>query len=117
MENITVEKKQLIAIVQGNRDNHRAKFEAAYGNFKVEVEKQLRKRLEQVHAGKVPNLTFALPVPMDHTKDYDRVLRMLELSVDDQIVLSEYDSKMYVMDEWDWSSQFAATTANYGVPA
>jgi hypothetical protein len=115
MEDITVDKQNLIDIITANRDNHRAKFVEAFEKFKVEVEKNLADRLKEIRKGTVPSLNFALPVPVDHTRDYNRIIRMLELSVDEHIVLSERDAQMYVMDQWDWSAQFAASTANYGV--
>jgi hypothetical protein len=115
MDNITVDKQQLIEIISVNRDNHRSQFEEAFGRFKAEVEKNLAERLKKIQKGKIPSLIIKLPVPVDHTTDYNRVIRMLELSVNDQIDLSEDDAAMYVMDEWDWSRQFAAMSASYGV--
>lgn len=115
MEDITVNKQNLIDIITVNRDNHRRMFEEAFDRFKIEVEKNLADRLKQVRKGTVPSLMISLPVPADHTADYNRIIRMLELSVDSVILLSERDAQSYVMDQWDWSAQFAASTATYGV--
>ncbi len=59
-------------------------------------------------------LGINLTVPVDHTKDYDRVIRMLTMSTADEITISESQFTQYVMDEWNWKAAFVGTTAMYG---
>lgn len=58
-------------------------------------------------------LGIGLTVPTEHTKDYDRVIRMLTMSTADEITISEAQFTMYVMDEWNWKSTFVGSTAFY----
>ena len=45
--------------------------------------------------------------------DYERVLSMLSLSLDDEVKLGEADYRRYVLDEWEWQGSFATNTTSY----
>lgn len=62
--------------------------------------------------GKV-KLNIELTVPVEHTKDYERVIRMLTMSTADEITISESQFTQYVMDEWNWKAGFVGSTAMY----
>lgn len=62
--------------------------------------------------GNLERINISTPVPVDHTKDYARVLRMLDVHAADTIQLSEMDVVRYVHDDWDWQLEFA-NTASY----
>jgi hypothetical protein len=53
--------------------------------------------------------------PRDHTSDYDRVIMMLEMSVDDTIVLDANEFDQYVRDVWAWTHYDATTLGEYAV--
>ncbi len=50
---------------------------------------------------------------MDMTKEYDRVIKMLEMSVDTQIELSSSEFQNYVMDDWAWSDNAKLSNSTY----
>jgi hypothetical protein len=50
---------------------------------------------------------------MDQTKDYDRVIRMLEMTVDEIITIGAVEFQQYVMDDWTWKEQFTASNSAY----
>jgi hypothetical protein len=54
---------------------------------------------------------------MNQTKDYDRVLKMLDMTTDEVVVLSEDDFAQYVMDEWQWKEQFSQINSTYSARA
>jgi hypothetical protein len=56
---------------------------------------------------------LGLLVPEDHTEDYDRVLTMARMSVDEVGELSEDEFAMYVMDQWSCKNAFTRITARY----
>jgi hypothetical protein len=104
----------LLDILGKNKESHRSQFEEAIDGYKEAVEKWLCERLEIIKSGRqVTDLYFTGPLPEDHTKDYDRVIRMLNMTTEDQIELTETDFSQYVMDEWGWKQKFLETTANY----
>lgn len=60
------------------------------------------------------NNTLDLKYPEDHSKDYDRAIRKIELSVYDQISLSDQEFECYVLNNWDWKDTFLGLSATYG---
>jgi hypothetical protein len=115
MQNITVRKTELIKRIEDNRSRHRALFEQACTAFQVRLEQELERRLRDVRAGRPVSLRIDLPEPEDHTIDYDRVLEMLALEVEEEVLLSETDVAQYVMDDWAWKRAFVTTNSSYGV--
>lgn len=113
---VTVSVTDLIARVQTNRDAHRQEFEEALGGFRLAANHALNERIDEIAERKVVSLTFRLPIPEDHTKDYDRVLTMLRMTAgagQEYIVLGEHEQEMYVMDEWGWKHAFGETSTFY----
>jgi len=45
-----------------------------------------------------------LAEPTDHTSDYDPVIMMLKMSVDDTILLDAAEFDSFVRDLWAWSN-------------
>lgn len=113
MNAIKVKKAELISKLRENRANHSAQFEKAATGYRAKVIETLESRLKDARAGKLPNLMFALPLPVDQTKAYDRAIGMLELSVDEIIELEEHDYQQYVLDEWNWSASTTMTNSMY----
>jgi hypothetical protein len=106
----------LIDIVVENRDLHRDAYEDALAGFRIEANKALEDRIDQIAQRLVVGLTFRLPIPEDHTNDYDRVIQMLKLTKaagEDTIVLEQHEQEMYVMDQWGWKTNFAETSTFY----
>lgn len=113
MNAIKVKKDDLLSKLRGNRETHSAQFEKAATGYRAKVIAVLEQRLDDARKGKLPNLLFNLPLPVDQTKAYDRAIGMLELSVEDIIELEEHDYQQYVLDEWNWSASTTATNSFY----
>lgn len=113
MNEVTVKKVELIEIISKNRDNHRGEFLNAQEGFKATIVEELEKRLEMARQGKKINQYLSLPEPQDHTKEYDTVLSMLKMSVDDNVVIAYSDYAKYVLDDWSWKEAFASTASLY----
>lgn len=113
MENVKVEKQKLIDVMKKNRSLHRECFLKAQEGFRKAIIKALDKRLKLARKGKRVNMIINLPEPTDQTADYDRVIRMLSMSVDKVIELSEQEFSCYVQDNWQWKRQFISASSNY----
>lgn len=113
MELINVKKDQLLMKVKGNRDNHRKVFDDGQEVYRERVIAELDSMLSDAKAGRKIQRAVSLIEPEDHTSDYDRVIAMLEMSVDDQVELNEIDFQRYVMDQWGWNASFQNSTAMY----
>ena len=110
---VTVKKSELLDAMRANREGHRAEFLKAQDGYRLAVIEELDKMLADARDGKNLRVAVGLTAPTEHTKDYDRVIRMLEMSTADEIVISETQFAQYVLDEWGWMGQFKATTSRY----
>lgn len=117
MNGVTVRKDELVSALEENRKNHRAIFEEAVEGYRKKAIEMLEHHIEEIKEGRVVRVAVHLPQPEDHTDDYDRVLRMLEMSIDDEIEVMEHDFACYVMDNWDWKRQFLTTNSAYSATA
>lgn len=113
MEDVKVKREELLEKVKANRDSHRANFEKAQEIYREEIITELDRMLEDAKHRRKIRRSVSLPEPEDHTKDYDRVITMLEMSVDPVIKLDQQTFGMYVMDQWSWSASFASNTLSY----
>src|SRR5258708_7168929 len=107
LDEVRVTKEDLLKALQDNRAEHRQIFEEAIDAWHKSVQEKLAKMVEQAKRGpEHVELMVGLPRPEDHTKDYDRVIRMITMSKDDEFELSERDFAQFVMDEWGWQAAF-----------
>lgn len=117
MERVTVRKGELLTALRENREAHRAIFEEACDGYQAEAIRLLEGHLERIKSGKRVTVYVQLPEPVDHTKDYDRVIRMVEMSVDNEVELEAQDFASYVMDDWRWKAAFLTTNSAYSASA
>ena len=54
-----------------------------------------------------------MPVPEDHTEDYDREILMLKMEIEAVITLTAGEFDRYVMDNWGWKASFTTSNAPY----
>lgn len=115
MSDITVSKTDLLEILRKNRDGHRATFDKAVEEFRSVSVKRLNAVVRQIKSGTMPNLytLSQIPVPEEHTADYDRAIKMLEMHNEATVILNEQAYARLVDDEWDWRVSWMANTAMY----
>ncbi len=113
MNKMQFPKEKLLTILQENRRSHRDLFLKAQEEFREEAIKQLEERLENTRKGKKIDISLRLFEPIDQTKDYDRVIKMLEMCVEEILELSESDFAQYVMDDWSWKDQVMTRNTMY----
>jgi hypothetical protein len=123
MRKVKVKRDELLERVKTNRENHIAEYEEAVIGYKekakLEIEKamgRLAKRVDELEEGEVLILSsvhFNLEVPRNHEKDYDQVIQMLEMSVDDELEIMTDEFACYVMDDWTWKEDFVNVSNQY----
>lgn len=113
MRTVRIDRDEFVAKVQENRDSHRSVFERAVEGYRERWVEELERRLNDVRRGRAIDQYFRLPEPEDHTDDYDRILTMARMSVDEVVELSEDEFAMFVMDQWSWKHDFARTASMY----
>jgi hypothetical protein len=123
MREVKVKRLELLLAVRENRGKHISEYEEAVEGYKQAaldaVDKamvKLRRRVEELEAGEVLVLdvvTFNLLVPRNHKQDYDQAIRMLEMSVDEELTIRADEFACYVMDDWDWKADFLNVSNTY----
>lgn len=113
MQKMEFEVEYLTAKLKENRLTHRGVYEQAIVEFRKQAESALQDMLVQLGRGKVFRLIANLPVPEDHTDDYDAVISMLENTTDRRLELDEHEYRQYVLDDWGWRASFTSNTASY----
>ena len=113
MELVKVAKKELLSILNTNRKAHRAIFEEAQRGYRKDAIEALDNALQDAKGGRRINMVIRLDAPIDQTADYDMAIRMVEMSVDENIEISETDFRNYVLDNWHWKANFASTNTYY----
>lgn len=109
----TIKKDELLDIINENRTKHREVFEAALAGYQEKAKEILQQNLDDLNAGRVRELRILLSRPEDHTRDYDRIIRMLQLDVNSEFTLSEQRFAQYVMDDWDWKRDWLSMSNRY----
>lgn len=108
MYEVKVARGALLERITVNRDGHRAAFEKALEEYRLAVVAELEDWLKRARAGENVARRTVLVQPQDRTADYNRVIDMLEMSVDGEITLDAQSFARYVRDEWEWKDQFAS---------
>ena len=114
MRKVTVNKDKLLEALWENKDKHEKDFEELYTKFFDSYHEELTRVMDAILAKKIAHVDEPV-MPVNHTKDYERAIRMVEMSLDDDIELDEQRFNELVMDEWDWQRSFTATKAFYGM--
>jgi hypothetical protein len=113
MQNIKVKKTELLEKMRDNRDAHREAFLAALEGYRQHALRELNQRVKALEEGRTPEITIDILRPVDHTRDYDRVIGMLEMDVEEELTLSEMDYSQYVKDDWQWKRQWTLSNSGY----
>jgi hypothetical protein len=111
--NIRVARVEVLNILRENRKNHKQIVIEAWGGYQEAVVAELERLLQAVKDNVKTNVYVALPRPEDHTDEYDTIIKMLEMSTEDNISLGSVEFRSYIEDKWDWKDRWITTTAGY----
>lgn len=117
MEDVKVEKGKLLGRLEKNRNKHRKLFEEALEGWKARVIEELEKSVKDAKANKKFRTFLQLPQPVDHTSEYEVVIEQVRWSVEEQVELTYREFKQFVLDRWDWTEEFSASSASYSSSA
>ena len=113
MRKVTVKQDQLLEILRENREKHKADYEDAYKGYLETCKEKLAELLVKFEQGEIETMQWREIPPQSQVKDYDRVIRMLELSVDDEIELTAEEFSNFVQDDWHWKESWTISNSNY----
>lgn len=115
MKQVRVKKDDLLAILKKNKAEHKAIFEKAQEKFREVAIKELDRMLKVAREGQpfVLERFARLVQPKNYTGEYDRAIKMLEMSVDDTIEITSQEFQNFVQDIWNWSRDWALSNSGY----
>jgi hypothetical protein len=115
MKEVRINKAKLLEIVPRNRTDHRNIFLAAQEKYRETVIRVLDESLAAARSKRPFELAriVQLVQPQDHTAEYDKVIRMLELTEDTIIALDDAEFQRFVQDQWGWTRSWAASNSLY----
>lgn len=118
---LTFKRLALLDKIKLNRASHQRVYAAATITYHKLFIAELTSRLDSLAiceaSGKLTapvRFTSKLAVPEEHLDEYDELISMLELTSQEDIPLTQYQYKQYVLDQWDWSRSFVSNTLSYG---
>lgn len=117
MQEIVVNKAKLIDIMKKNRAEHHDIVVEAQQGFRAKVIERLDEMLHLAQEGKKIDINVGLRMPEDHTEDYDRVIGMLELDINETVKLDESQYSQWVQDQWGWQRSFTVSNSTYSAKA
>ena len=120
---VKVRRKELLEVLQKNRTDHIKDYNEACAGYRQQALKRidhifndLRNKINDLKEGQtisIIGLKFGLNVPQSHEKAYDQIIRMMEMSVDEEITLTGSQFACFVMDDWDWKEEWATSNSMY----
>lgn len=117
-KSVNVNRLKLLEALRINRAAHEKIFNLAFADFKSEKirileDALLKAQKESVEDSAKSNLCFNLTKPVNYLSQYDEVIEMMEMSVDENINLDSDSFQAYFKDNWAWKSSFAGSNAKY----
>jgi len=113
-------------------EEKKKEFSSFFAETQKDIEFQFSKFLEKLDS-KIPlsntasvalkfnvNQFLGIIYPENHSTDYEKAIRKLELSIFDKVTLSEEEYERYVLNNWEWRNSFLASNTSYinsAVPA
>lgn len=112
LKTITVSKDELISKITVNLDKHQEEYNQSIIDRKAYAIEVLTEQLAESKDGNVPEILTFDKVP-NHSSEYETVIEMLTMSVDEEIEITYEQFKRYVRDEWEWKTEFLTVSGMY----
>lgn len=103
---IDVAKKLLIEMLTANMETHKRMFAKGDASYRIAVVNELNRRITEIKAGRKISNHIHLERPTNHTEDYCKAIRMLNLHNGDTVAITKQEFSEFVEDDWRWKSRF-----------
>jgi len=116
MNAVKINRLELLKIVRENKDKHIVDFAESVEDYKKAALKIAESNLALVQTGdvdKIAKIQMQPGKPVSYETNYNRAIRMLELSVEEVIEVEEDVFNQLVLDEWAWKNSFVASASLY----
>lgn len=116
MNAIKMSRVELLAIVRENKKAHVISYNEAVGDYKIlvlQLANENAKFAATANIAEFKKMKNIPSPPVSYEDSYTRAIRMLELSVEEIIDVSEDIFNQLVLDEWAWKRSFATSNIGY----
>lgn len=138
---VTVIRENLVKKLEENKEKHVLQYNEAMAGYKEELlgivqkafekaendlEKKKNSLVEKIKNFKdedilkqsdymtlIDAIHIEMKVPRSYAKDYDRAIEIAKWEANEKMELSTAEFTCYILDEWDWTSDFALTNSLY----
>ncbi len=114
---VNVSRIALLEQLKKNLAIHKTDYIEALAGYKVKLIADLKATLTKVESStpeQVLNVSaVAFSRPISHEDDYNEIIDMMEVSVDEVINLDASSFKSYFKNEWSWSGGFNTQATMY----
>lgn len=104
---------ELLTELLKNREDHKVIYEEAVAGFKEAVGKFAAKIIAILEEGNIPDPHTGLQVPQHHLNKYDTAIKMLQMTTETELQLTQEQFNCYVMDQWHFQQQFLTGASHY----
>jgi len=123
VKTIQVQKSRLQTALTTNLETHKKEFqEALEGYYDAQTQAiaalsratskgQGRENVKHIH--ELYREFSDLERPVDHSKDYEQAISLMDYEIRDIIELSINDFECYVNDNWNWKGRFQQSFSKY----
>lgn len=108
--------EEVLKLLYAHAKNHKLVFVKQMDGWKKDMEDYSRLMVLWAH-NELGNTgrPEEPPKPVKYTKEYDRLIDMMEHHADEYIELDEEDYKNVIKDEFGWKAHFMANSTRYRV--
>jgi len=116
MSSVKVKRDDLLVTLYQNLGAHSTAVKEALEARRAEMLEYFQFGIERLERDDKyqPKATITFPIPKDNSSDYKRAIRMVEMTVEEVIELTEAQFDKLVMDNWNWKQELINTTSLYG---
>ena len=107
-QTVTVKRDDIIDALHQGLKKHKIEYRNAVSEYEEACVKFLEEALEHVKSGVFDRekITLSLIKPENYSDEYQRILDMLEYSVDETLTLDADTFRAYFKGEWSWQARF-----------
>lgn len=113
MRSVKIKVAELLAVLKTNRTAHEAEYNEAVTGFSARAIAELTKNLADAVNGLKIVRTIEAVEPKSYVDSYNTTIRMMEMSDDAVVELTQAEFSQYVEDKWTWQDSFKSITGAY----
>lgn len=116
-KSVNVSRTALLEKLIANLAEHKKDYQEAILGFKVKLLVDLQQAIIDVNASEPEGLkdleSVSFAGPISYADEYNEIIEMMKMSVDENITLDNRSFQQYVMNKWTWSDHFNNSTKIY----